>query len=301
MSPTALLRALVALVVIVFAWGAFALFRGALSDAGNGLDLPTLGAADVDRVELAGPADTVLLRRDGDAWTVNGHRAARGPVEELLGALTDTAASSELVAKSATSHARLGVDSGAGRRVRVARGDAVLLDVIVGERGRGYQTAYVRRAGASSVYQLRGRLASLVERDVDAWRDRRIASLPADTVGTVIVTRGPRGWTVTRAEAGWTVAGRPADSAAVARLLGAFADVSATGFATDAQRDSLDFRRPDRTVTVLGLAGDTLLALAIDSTGGGYWARRGGDETVFRLDFWRADELTPTDSTLRRP
>lgn len=300
MSPTALLRALVALVVIVFAWGAFALFRGALSGAGDGLDLPKLGAADVDRIALEGPTDTVTLRREGDTWTVNGHRASRGPVEELFGALTDTAASSELVAKSAMSHARLGVDSGAGRRVRFARGDAVLLDFIVGERGRGYQTAYVRRADAPDVYQLRGRLASLVERDVDAWRDRRIASLPADTVGAVSITRGPGRWTVSRAEGGWTVAGRPADSAAVARLLGALADVSATGFATDAQRDSADFGRPDRTVTVLGLAGDTLLALAIDSTTAGYWARRGGDDTVFRLDFWRADELTPTDSTLRR-
>lgn len=300
MSPTALLRALVALVVIVLAWGAFALFRGALSDAGDGVDLPKLGAADVDRVVIDGPTDTVRLRREGDAWTVNGHPAARGPVEELFGAFADTAASSELVARSAASHARLGVDSGAGRRIRFQRGEAVLLDLIVGERGRGYQTAYVRRAGESSVYQLRSRLPGLVERGVDAWRERRIASLPADTVASVAVTRGARRWVLTRADGGWLLDGRPADSAAVGRVLQGLADVSAVGFATDAQRDSLDFRRPDRTLTVLGVPGDTLLALAFDSTAAGYWVRRAGDETVYRLDFWRYDELTPNDSTLRR-
>ena len=45
--------------------------------------------------------------------------------------------------------------------------------------------------------------------------------------------------------------------------------------------------------------GDTLLSLAFDSTTTGYWSQRGAGGEPFKLDFWRVDELTPTDSTLR--
>lgn len=298
MSPRALLRALGALAVLLFLWGAFALFRGSISDRATGLDLPALTAADVDRIVVQAGEDTIDLRRVGGGWQVNGRAADAGQIDQLFAALADSAASSELIARSEGSHGRLGVD-GTGRRVRFQRGGDDLLVLVVGERGRDYQTAYLRLDASSDVFMYRGSLPGLLDRDMDAWRDRRIARVVPDSVGAVVVERGGRAARLSRAGEAWTVGGAPADSAAVGGLLRALGDVTAIGFPAAATEDSLDFERPSRRLTVLGRGGDTVLALAFDSTGTGHWARRGSDGTVFQLDFWRVNQLTPPDSALR--
>lgn len=297
MSPKALLRALVALGVLVVLWGAFALFRGSITDAPTTLALPRLTQADVELISSVHGADTLTLTRADGTWRVNGYRADPGQVDQVFRALTDSMATSELLARNASSHARLGVDS-TGRTVVFSRGPDTLLALIVGTDGAAYQTAYLRKIGDNDVFLYRGTLPGLLARGVDTWRDRRIAHIVGDSVGTVAIARASGVTTVQRDSVGWTVGSRPADSAAVGRLLRGLADLTAIGFASPAQVDSLDFSRPDRRLTVLGRAGDTLLALAVDSVADGYWVRRvrGGD--VFRLDFWRVNELMPPDSSL---
>ena len=73
----------------------------------------------------------------------------------------------------------------------------------------------------------------------------------------------------------------------------------AAGFANRAQADSAKFTRPDRRVALLRADGSPLLRLAFDSISTGFWVRGGEDSTVYRLDTWSADRLTPSDSTLK--
>ena len=298
MSVAGLIRAVSALVVLLVLWGAFALFRGSIGDAARNLALPPLTAADVDRVTIARVRDTVVLARSGAGWRVNGHAADGTQLDQLFRALADTGASSELLARSAASHGRLGVDT-AGRLVVFGKGDDTVLALVVGEQGRAFQTAYVRLAGDDEVFLVRGALPGILSRAVDAWRDRSIARIPPDSVGTVVITRNGREVTLTRGEGVWTVGARPADTAVVGRLLSALGDLRAIGFASPAEIDSLDFMRPWRRLAVLDRAGDTLLVLDLDSTSAGYWARRAAPGDAFRVDFWRLDQLTPAGEALR--
>lgn len=293
MSAKALVRALVTLAVLIVLWGGVVLVRGSMTDESVRLELPALTPADVERITIVKAADTIVLARDGSRWLVNGRPADAGRIEQMLAALRDSSASSELVARSASSHPRLGVDT-SGRSVRFERGGTVLLDLIL---GGGARLAYVRQAGSDDVYQYRGRLPAALSLVADGWRDRSIARLVPDDVAAVRIERAGLGSTLRRDADRWLLDGTPADSAAVEALLRALEDVVAIGFATPEEADSLDFGRPDRALHVLGAAGDTLLALAFDSTATGYWTRAGG--TVYRLDFWRVNQLTPTDSTLR--
>jgi len=299
MSPKALVRALATLGILLFLWGAFALFRGSISDTSAQLELPKLTQADVDRITSIRGPDTLVLARSDGAWRVNGFAADHGQVDQLFRALTDSTSRSELLARSATSHSRLGVDS-TGRTVVFSRGDDTLLSLVVGSQGTAYQTAYLRRSGKDDVFLYHGNLPGLLGRDQDSWRDRRIARIPEDSVAKVLLMRGRKSTTLERADSGWTIASRPADSTAVSRLLRGLGDLTAIGFATATKADSLDFTQPSRRLTVLGRAGDTLLMLAVDSAADGYWVRRAGNPAVFRLDFWRVDELIPADSTLVR-
>jgi hypothetical protein len=298
MSTKAVVRALATLGVLVVLWGAFALFRGSVSDAPTMLRLPKLTAADVDQLEVTKGADTLRLAKSDGRWTVNGHAADAALLDQVFGALTDTGVTSELVARSPSSHARLGVDS-TGRHAVFKQGAKVLLDLVIGQSGPDYQSAYARQAGTNEVFLLRGNLSSLLGKDLDAWRDRKIAAVPADSVGTVSVWRSGREVVVHRAADGWTVGTARADTGVVGRLLRGLGDVTAIAFASPATADSLDFRRPSRRVLALGPKGDTLLALAFDSTSNGYWSQRGSGGEPFKLDFWRVDQLTPTDSALR--
>ena len=299
MSSNTLLRVLALLGALLVVWGAVALFRGGLSDAPAGLDLPHLTAADVDRIQLASGADTARLERGLTGWTVNGYAADASLVTDLVSALADSGLSTEVVARSAGSHARLGVDTLAGHRFRVLKGDRVLVDLVVGNQGRAYQTAYVRQLDHDEVYLLRGRLATMLDRNAEGWRDRTIATVTPDSVAALRIERGRRAVSLARVEGRWRVGNAPADSAAVARVLGALSDLAAAGFASDSEAGALDFARPDRRLLVMNARGDTLLALAVDSTASGIWVRRGAGPTVFRLDAWRLDQLTPADSAFR--
>jgi Domain of unknown function (DUF4340) len=300
MSKRALLRTLAVLGALVVLWGGFALFQKSMSDAPVTLVLPKLTIADVDRIELTRPTDTIRLLRSAGAWTVNGHPADQSAVADFVGALADSSATSELIARSASSHGRLGVDS-TGRRIVFAKGDQVLLDVVAGSDTRSYQSTYLRRDSEPEVYLYRGKLATFTNRALDQWRNRQIASVKRDDIDRIEIGHGSRTVTIARADSGWTVGHARADSAAVGRLLTALADIRAISFATPAQTDSLDFTKPRLRLTVLGHGADTLLALVADSAASGYWVRRAGSTEAYQVDFWRMNQLTPSDSALRGP
>ena len=92
--------------------------------------------------------------------------------------------------------------------------------------------------------------------------------------------------------------GKPADSSAVVDLLGTFKDLRASGFASKAERDSLDFTKPTATVHLGSKSGAALLDLALDSAASGQWARAAGNSQVFKMDSWAWGHMVPAEATL---
>jgi hypothetical protein len=303
MSARTLARLAMLLGVLLLLWGGAALGRRHSETAPAATDrfrLPAPAIGAVDTVRIAKPADTVVLARRDSTWTVNGHAASRTAVGEFFTALADTTARPELVAERPASHAGLGVDSTGGTRVRLLRRDSLVGEFIAGHRSTDLDGGYFRLANQPQVYLLSGALAGLLERGADDWRDRRIASVPVDSIATIQVQRGARGYKVSKGEKGWALApGGPVDTAAVSRLRQAFGEIDAAGFASSAQADAARFDRPDRRVTLLRADGAPLLRLAFDSTAQGFWVRADSATTIYRMEAWAVDRLTPADSTLR--
>lgn len=303
MSPKQLARLAMILGALLLLWGAASLARrGSRGPTeSDRFALPAMPRDSVDSIVVMRAADTARLARvDSATWTVNGHRASLGAVQDILAALGDTARRTELVGGRSGSHAGFGVDSAKGARIRVVRGDSTVADLVQGNRGPGLDGGYFRLATDSAVYLVGGNLAQALEQTSDELRDKRIAGVTADSVTRIEVTRGRRSYAVLRDGAAWTLTpGGRADSAAVAELLSSYGAVEAAGFATPAQADSARFTRPDRRVALLRADGSPLLSLALDSTATGFWVRAGDDPTVYRLDTWSADRLTPSDSTLK--
>lgn len=299
MSAGQLKRLAIGLVVLLVFWAGVSFARRSSGDKVEAFHPPRVDRAAVTTVVIAGPGDTVTLSRQGAAWTVNGLAAATDLVDQLLSALSDTATTGEVVAESRTSHERLGLDSAHAKRITVRGGDKVLFNWLVGHRGGGYGSVYLRRENENRVYEVRSRMADAAERRLDDWRDHRILAIAADSVGGLDVTRGKKSYSAERAGSGWTVGGVPADSGAMSRWLSQLGSLSASGFPTPAQADSADFARPDRTLRIRGRQGGVLAALAFDSIGAGFLVRRERQPTIFRMDSWGVDQVTPADSTLR--
>ena len=309
MSAKQLLRLAMVLGAVLLLWGAVAL-ASRRTDTESELRsiLPKIDTAAIDTIVFAAPADTsVLVRLRGKAgWQVNGHRAEQQNVADLLRGLADTEQTPELVARSPSSHARLRVSDDSGRRVRLISRGKTVADFVAGKQSVETGGIYLRKAGASEVYVLRGDLANALGRSSDEWRNHTIAQVTPDSVATIAISRGGKSYSLKRRGATWSFAsGAPADSAKVVGLLTSYRDIKASGFGTKARQDSHG-GQPRRTARLLDRRGSPLLSLAFDSTKSGLWVRVSPPlpaETAgeaYRLEEWTADQLTPPDSSLRK-
>jgi hypothetical protein len=301
MSVDRLKRLAIALAILIFLWGAVEILRQGSFSGTTPFDLPEFTIEEVDSVSIVRSVGDVRLIKVGpDMWTVNGYRAQEGGVEPFI-ELFGEEPRAELVAQNPTTHPRFEVDDASGRTLRVYRGDDVAYEVVVGKRGRDFQNVYLRRPGEDEVYLVRTRLVTFIDRTVDDWRDKSLAAIEPDSVASVEVTRGGSSYALRRSADGpWTMDGRQtADSAAVRRLLDQYASLNASGFPRPEQMDSVELTRPDRRVVLRDAASAVLVELAFDSATTGFWVARSGDSTVYRLDRFRVDQLTPADSTVR--
>jgi uncharacterized protein DUF4340 len=299
MSARTVLRLAIALGLLIAIWGAVALGSRHAGDPERPFRLPAVAAKDVDTISIVRAGDTAVFTRAGTTWEVNGYRADQREVTELLNALADSTTSGDLVAEHPSSYGQVGVDSASGHRIRVVAGGRTVDELVAGKPAQVYGTGYLKLASDSGVYLARSALPRLANRPLEEWRDHRIGGVARDSITKVEVRRGARHYALVKLGAGWVLEpGGAPDSMAVVNFLSDLAEVRAGGFATPAQADSLKFAPPKRRVAVFGPDGKPRLALVLDSIKSGLWARADSGDTVWRLDQWNADRITPAESTL---
>lgn len=308
MSAKRLKQIAVVVVVLLGIWALGAVLLRPRRDDLGGAGVPTVSGQNVDTLTIATPGGPVIvLARGAEGWRVDGWKADDTKVDELLTQLRDTVGA-ELVAHSATSEARLGIDSASGYRLRARAGGRTLLDVVIGSRRGGSGSSYVRRAEDARAYLLPQDLLPAIGRGVEGWRDHTIVRVSTDSAESIRVRSGRDRYRLQRDSSGWRYsgaaqaagAGEPADSAAVARLLETLSDVAAGGFATPAERDSARFGPRARRILVRGSHADTLADLALDSTAEGFLVQSRRDSVVYRISPALGRRLTPADSTVRK-
>jgi len=286
---------------LLLVWAATALLPSGTDRATADFRLPVVAPDSVEAITVTTRAETVRVSRaTPGGWSVNGFAASSTAVEVLFAVIGDSTRP-ELVARSAASFVRLGVDTAAARRLTVSGRGGTMLDLLVADRGPEAGGVYIRTPDDSAVYTGSNRLGSVVRRTADDWRDRVIATVVTDSVRRVDVERGARRYTLQRRDSVWRFAGgATADSAGVARFLDRFRPANASGFPSRAQLDTAFRGRHERRVTFFGRTDTALVVLDFDSTANGFWVRQSPDGPVYRVSLWEADQLTPADSTLRR-
>lgn len=301
MSRKQLLRLVIVLVVVLIAWGVSAAVRHARTDQVDGLALPAIDTAAVDTMAFMGRTDTTVVARSPDGrWSVNGHPASASTVTSALQALVDTSTWSELAARSSSAHTAMGVTADSGTLVHVGVRNGAGFTLIAGHHTSTFGGVFVRRPADSAVYALHGPLTQVFDRTAEAWRDRTIASVIPDSVARIEIRRGKASYALVRSGRKWlTPSGAAADSNAVRDFLTRFSPLEAIGFATAAQADSLDFRRPFAEVRLFtGSGGKPSVLLRVDSAASGVWLRPDSSSTIYGIESWNLAGVVPTAKSL---
>jgi Domain of unknown function (DUF4340) len=172
------------------------------------------------RIYAAGDRRAVEMRRDRDGWAVterSGHPADLARLRELLRDLARARILEEKTSDPA-SYGALGVadvsaDDASGSQVEVAipGGD---LNLIVGKRGNGTDSTYVRRASEARSWLVNVGLD--VATTPDAWLRKDILDVAADRVQSATITpgsaKGAKPWSASkksRADVDFSVSGLP--------------------------------------------------------------------------------------------
>ncbi|MFI5232452.1 MAG: DUF4340 domain-containing protein [Gemmatimonadales bacterium] len=301
MNEGTIKRLVAVLAVAVIAWGALAGVGHLRADKETRFSLPRVDSAAVDTIVIARHGDSATLARNVHRWTMNGHPADSSHVHDLLAGLVDSTQWGELVAQSPSSYARLGVDADSGRRVRIVAHGKPPVDFTSGKRTTDWSGLYVRRGSDSAVYALHSSLlGEALTRGADDWRDKRIARVTPESVGSADVQRGAHSVALRKNGGKWSLGSGFADSAAVARTLELYQSFDATGFATDAQADSVRKAKPFARVKLRAKSGAALLDVTFDSSAAGAWVRADSGGPVYKIDSYQLAQLAPPESTFKR-
>lgn len=249
MSPRHLKVIFAALAVLVVAYTIMRILSRDGQRSGND-DIVAAVAGGFDAIRMVGPeaGDSVQLEEKDGAWTVNGYPADTALVRQLVEGL-DTARVGRLVARSATTHPRLGLEEESAWRVEIGPAGDPAVTFLVG--GGGPDGRYARFPPSDEVFTVPTASVSLLTRSVDEWRDRIVVAADTSEIRRIAVRRNDQPAPVFLARgagdagAPWTLEGSAADTTSVQALLRESANLTAAGFPSDSAVFTVDFGSPD--------------------------------------------------------
>lgn len=232
-----------------------AALAGAFDDTPSTIDTPDL-ALDADaitQIEYDEASWQATLTRTDAGWRLTApvesatdSLAVQRFVEAIAGLDVET-----VVSTNPERYARYGVDS-AATVVTVYAGDEPTR-LYLGNVGSDFQSMFVRLEDDPRVFSAAGQVTKPT--NVDAWRDKTVLRLPARLVQGVAVTTPDAAFSVSNASGTWTLttdAGTTdADSLAVERWVGRFANLAGNGFRPDASVDDVRENATHRLVFTL--------------------------------------------------
>lgn len=171
------------------------------------LELPALDKSLVEKIEVKGKKQA-LLEKGEQGWTVahpDKPDARFGADEPAVTALLDSLAELEagsFVTARKEKHAELEIDDEKGLSVTFHQQGKEPLALVFGRYAQGGGN-YVRLARADEVFVGKGSLASKLQKDVDAWRKKKLFDLELDQLASVTVEpAGGQAYTVEAREDG---------------------------------------------------------------------------------------------------
>jgi len=300
MSERTLKRLVGALAVVVALWVVTTLVAGGGGTAGPSGGMATIfdgiSESSIEAVRLSGTDQPVELRREGEAWTVNGYAPDSATVARFIDLIVDLEVG-DLAATNPANHDRMGVsqDSAESMEIDVEGGDT--RRVLIGEQGPRFATVYGRLPDEDEVYVLRGDLRIHAIRRLDDWRNKRMVAIDTSLVRRIEVERDGEAYTVVRADSTWTLEdGGEAAPTPVRNMLMELANLRASAILEEG--DSIAALEQGGSTMAYSESGEVLAEVRIGSGEADRWGRVPSDSVIYRLPSFRVDRITPERSAV---
>jgi len=265
----------------------------------------------ISGLEITRPGDEpVVLSKVDDAWRLIkpvDAAADQNNVDSALNRLAELTIT-RVVATKPENYARLQVDDESAVRIVVKAGDETLSELMVGKYGDGM--TMLRVDERHEVFGASGSLRYAFDRELRAWRDRKVVSVEAPEVQSIRF-ESPKGtFAFKRDGDAWAaIEGKKAlgnfDPKQVTSSLSTVARLIASDFAAqDISEARAGLTEPRATVS-LTLAEDPdpiVLELgASTEQGDELYLRRKGNPTVYVVSHYLAERLQPDAAAFRTP
>ncbi len=270
---------------------------------------PGYDAKDITRIEVGQILSGVQAKREGDAWQVADfvtpmrrelmqkegasppaeawYPADRAIVEGMLGIFGDFPRGM-VVSANPEKQAEYQVTGPLGLSVRLYKGDAKVVDVVIGRQSPDYSGNIVK-VGDSNDLTLSDRiLTGLIPVAVAEWRERTIWRVAPERLRRITITRPKDSLDAIKGEDGvWRMtkpSGEAIDQAVLKGLAEKYAQMRAAGFA-NAGDPMTNFKNAIFTVRI-ELDDGTVHELAIGGANNlnQYYARHTGDTQVYLVE-----------------
>jgi hypothetical protein len=268
-------------------------------------ELPELSIdkAAVTSLEITRPSGerVVLSNASGDWRLVEPLDAEADPnnAESALNRL-DELTLVRIVATQESNYGRLEVDDENAVRVLVKTGEDTVANLGIGKYADGM--TMIRVDDHVEVFGASGSLRYAFDRDLKAWRNRRVVTEESANVQTIAFESAAGTFAFERAEGGWTATEGAKqlgefDPKKVTGLVSTAARLIATGFAPeDTSEARAGFSAPSGKVTMtLADGGEPIVLELGDATDDASetYLRRVGNPTVYVVSQYLADRLRP--------
>jgi len=276
-------------------------------------EIPTieLDREAITALEITRPGDgRVVLSKVDDAWWVIEPLEAtadRNNVDSALSRLAELELS-RVVATKPDHYARLQVDDENAVRVTVKAGDETLSELMVGKYGNGM--TMVRIDERKEVFGASGSLRYAFDRELKAWRDRKVVSVKPEDVQSIRF-EGPKGtFAFERDGEAWAAReGNKAlgsfDPKQVSGTVSSTARLVASDFAApDISEARAGLTEPRATVTLTSTGNPEPIVLELGAAteqGDEVYLRRRGETTVYVISQYLADRLQPDAAAFQAP
>jgi len=265
----------------------------------------------ITALEITRPEDgRVVLLKVEDSWRVMEPveaAADQNNVDSALNRLADLEIS-RIVATKPDHYERLQVDEASAVRVTVKAGDETLSELFVGKYGNGM--TMVRIDERSEVFGARGSLRYAFDRELKAWRDRKVVNVKPEDVESIRF-EGPKGtFAFERDGDAWVARkGNKAlgdfDSKQVSGTVSTAARLVASDFAaSDISEARAGLTEPRATVTLTSTGNPDPIVLELGAStdqGDELYMRRRGAPTIYVISRYLADRLQPDAAAFQAP
>ena len=265
------------------------------SSGETGVVFAPIDSLAVDRIEIKGLGNSLILQKKGVEWYLQSPVTYRADQSAVARCLHDTKILEvkNVVSNKPEKHSMFQVDS-MGTLITIFEKGAEKVAFVLGKPTSTYSEMYARRSGSNDVLILSGASPSVFSRPAKEWRDKTILSTVRDLIKEIRYQYGDTTFVLAFKDSAWTIGKDSTQESVVNNLLSSLSNVQADDFI-----DTL-MQRPPKITAQIAYAG-TQLSFFFLKQGEKYLVQSSASPQWFEMLSWRANEILKRKQDLKKP